>query len=66
MTKGLLTRGDALAQSFVDRLFTLFGDAEVGWDAARAIGLLASQDKVLTKKNNATVKVRLPLHRFSR
>ena len=51
-------RGHALAQKFSDRLFDLFGDASVSWDAARAIGEIARQDKILTKKNHAVIKVR--------
>lgn len=57
MTKALLTRGDALAQTFTDRLFTLFDDPDVGWSAARAIGQIVSQDRILTKKNHAVIKV---------
>ncbi len=57
ITKGLLVRGHASAQSCADRLFDLFGDAAVSWDAARAIGEIAWQDKILTKKNHAVVKV---------
>ena len=51
-------RGHALAQKFADRLFDLFGDVSVSWDAARAIGEIARQDKILTKKNHAVIKVR--------
>ena len=43
--------------SYTERLFTLFEDAEVSWDAARAIGGIVRIDKVLTKRNNAIVKV---------
>ena len=43
--------------SYTERLFTLFEDAEVNWDAARAIGGIVHTDKVLTKRNNAIVKV---------
>ena len=57
MTKALLARGDSLAQTFVDRLFTLFDDVEVGWDAARAVGDVVNQDKLLTKKNHAVIRV---------
>ncbi|KAI0091461.1 ARM repeat-containing protein [Irpex rosettiformis] len=56
ITKGLLVRGHSLAQRFANRLFDLFGDASVSWDAARAIGEIARQDKILTKKNHAVVK----------
>ncbi len=43
----------------VDRLFELFDDDKVNWDAARAIGLIPGPDKILTKKNHAVTRVRL-------
>lgn len=45
--------------SYTERLFTLFDDVEVNWDAARAIGGIVKTDKVLTKQNHAVVKVNL-------
>ena len=41
----------------VDQLFGLFGDAQISWDAARAVGSIPATDKILTKKNHAIVKV---------
>ena len=46
--------------SFVDRLFGLFEDEEVSWDAARAVGQIVAADPVLTKKNHAVIRVRTP------
>jgi DNA repair/transcription protein MET18/MMS19 len=52
-----LVRNHSEALPFVNRLFELFDDAEVGWDAARAIGQAGTVDKVLTKRNHAVIKV---------
>jgi DNA repair/transcription protein MET18/MMS19 len=50
-------RSHPSANAFIDHLFELLDDNTVDWDAARAIGLLASEDTVLTKRNNAVLKV---------
>jgi DNA repair/transcription protein MET18/MMS19 len=44
---------------FVDRLFDVLGDQEIGWDAARAIGDICGADKILTKRHHAIVKVNI-------
>lgn len=59
VSRALLVRGHPKALSFVDRLFELFGDPNVGWDAARAIGQVGTVDNVLTKHNHAIIKVML-------
>lgn len=45
------------ALQFVNRLFELFDDDSISWDAARAIGAAIGSDKVLTKKNHAIIRV---------
>ncbi|KAG2747281.1 hypothetical protein P692DRAFT_20736558 [Suillus brevipes Sb2] len=57
VTRGLLVRSHPSANAFIDHLFELLDDSTVDWDAARAIGLLASEDVVLTKRNNAVLKI---------
>ncbi|KAI0079355.1 ARM repeat-containing protein [Panus rudis PR-1116 ss-1] len=57
ISKALLVRGHSNALSYVDKLFTLFDDSTVSWDAARAIGKVVSTDKVLTKKNHAVIRI---------
>ena len=57
LTKALLVRGHARAMQNVDRLFELFDDEHVSWDAARAVGKIPATDKVLTKKNHAILRV---------
>ncbi|OCH91496.1 ARM repeat-containing protein [Obba rivulosa] len=57
VTKALLIRGDALAMQHTDKLFTLFDDSEVNWDAARAVGFAVASDKIFTKKNHAVIKM---------
>ena len=42
----------------VDRLIELFDDESVSWDAARALGRIPGEDKILTKRNHAIIKVR--------
>ncbi|KAJ7694662.1 Dos2-interacting transcription regulator of RNA-Pol-II-domain-containing protein [Mycena rosella] len=56
--KGLLVRNHPRAGAFVERLFSVFGDADkaVGAEAAKAFGELAAADGVLTKRNKAVVK----------
>lgn len=62
IAKALVIRNDSTVMRYVDRLFELFGDAEVSWDAARALGTVVATDKILTKKNHAIIKVRNPNH----
>ncbi|KAH9059086.1 ARM repeat-containing protein [Lactarius vividus] len=57
ISRALLVRGHPKALLFVYRLFELFGDADVGWDAARAIGQIGTADKELTKRNHAIIKL---------
>ncbi|KAI8996433.1 ARM repeat-containing protein [Trametes punicea] len=57
LTKALLVRGHPTAMTNVDRLFELFDDGNVSWDAARAIGRIPGPDKVLTKRNHAVIKI---------
>jgi len=42
---------------FVDCLFEVLDDQNVGWDAARAIGEIGGPDKILTKRNHANIKI---------
>lgn len=58
LTKALLVRGHPMSAKYTDKLFELFDDPNVGWDAARAIGKVPRKDKVLTKQNHAVVRVR--------
>jgi len=44
--------------TFAERLYLLFDDEYVGWEAAKAIGEIPSTDAVLTKANRAEVKVK--------
>ncbi|KAG2068710.1 hypothetical protein BDR04DRAFT_1206804 [Suillus decipiens] len=57
VTRALLVRSHPSANAFIDHLFELLDDSTVDWDAARAIGLLASEDAVLTKRNDAVLKI---------
>ncbi|KAI0251711.1 ARM repeat-containing protein [Lactifluus subvellereus] len=57
ISRSLLVRNHPRALPFANRLFELFDDTEVGWDAARAIGQVGTVDKVLTKRNHAVIKV---------
>jgi len=42
---------------FAERLYDAFGDEVIGWEAAKALGEIASPDPILTKANHAEVKV---------
>lgn len=57
ISKGLVIRSHATSGQFIDRIFEILGDTQVGWDAGRAIGDTVATDTILTKQNHATVKV---------
>jgi len=53
----LVVRKEASFTRFTDRLFGVFGDDAIGWDAAKALGHIASSDQILTKRHHAIIKV---------
>jgi len=57
ITRALLVRSHPSAHTFIDHFCELLDDSTVDWDAARALGLLANEDAVLTKRNGAVLKV---------
>lgn len=57
MARALLISKHQTAEEKVDKLFELLDDPSIAWDAAKAIGGLVKDDKVLTKQNYAVVKV---------
>ncbi|KAI0306124.1 ARM repeat-containing protein [Multifurca ochricompacta] len=57
VSRALLVRNYPQALQFVNRFFELFEDAEVSWDAARAIGQVGTVDNVLTKRNHVVIKI---------
>ncbi|CDO69761.1 hypothetical protein BN946_scf184766.g6 [Trametes cinnabarina] len=57
LSKALLLRSHPGAMTNVERLFELFDDDSVSWDAARAVGRIPGPDKVLTKRNHAVIKI---------
>lgn len=57
--KALLLLNSPSLMEFIDSLFAVFGDRDVGWEAARTVGGIASGgDEVLTKSNHAIIRVR--------
>lgn len=58
--KALLVRGDHAAMKLTERLFELFSDKDISWEAATAIGGVTAVNSVLTKPNYAVVKVSQP------
>lgn len=51
--------------TFVNKLFGVLGDSDVGTYAAKGIGEISGSDDTLTKQNHAIVKVgALLLHRL--
>ena len=44
--------------NFTERLYEVFDDASISWEAAKAIGEIPKADSILTKANHADVKVR--------
>ncbi|KAJ3516937.1 hypothetical protein NLJ89_g807 [Agrocybe chaxingu] len=57
ISKALLVRKHPLAMNFAERLFDVFGDETIGWDAARAMGDIPAHDSVLNKANHAEIKI---------
>ncbi|KAF8967720.1 ARM repeat-containing protein [Flammula alnicola] len=57
MAKALLVRRHPLAVNFAERLYDVFGDEAIGWEAAKAVGEIPSPDIILTKANHAEVKI---------
>ena len=57
VVKALLTRGDSRALPLTEKLFDLFSDESIGWDAASSIGRIAAANDILTKSNHAVTKV---------
>ncbi|KAL5531709.1 hypothetical protein ACEPAG_4586 [Sanghuangporus baumii] len=56
--KALILLNSPSLVNFIDSLFSVFGDRDVGWDAARAVGEIArGGDDVLTKSNHATIRI---------
>lgn len=56
-SKALLIRNHPIASQFIDKLFEVFHDETIGWDAARIVGEVAAPDDVLTKKHHAVIRV---------
>ncbi|SJL03979.1 uncharacterized protein ARMOST_07336 [Armillaria ostoyae] len=61
--KALLVQSHPLTLDFADRLFGVFGDESIGWDAAKAIGQVVEPGDVLSKSNHAVIKI-LHVQRF--
>jgi RNAPII transcription regulator C-terminal len=53
-----------LLAAYADSLFELFGDKNMSWFAAKAIGELGGPDTTLTKKNHAVIKAGRGSHSF--
>ncbi|GLB41862.1 putative RNAPII transcription regulator C-terminal [Lyophyllum shimeji] len=57
MSKALVVRKEPSLARFTDRLFEVFSDDEIAWDAARALGEFASPDQILIKRHHAVIKI---------
>ncbi|KAG5340290.1 hypothetical protein C0989_002306 [Termitomyces sp. Mn162] len=55
--KALLVQKHTSLSRFTDKVFELFTDDEISWDAAKTLGDLASSDQILTKRNHAVMKI---------
>ncbi|KAK0239096.1 ARM repeat-containing protein [Armillaria nabsnona] len=61
--KALLVQSHPLTLDLAERLFGVFGDESIGWDAAKAIGQVVEPGDVLSKSNHAVIKI-LHVQRF--
>ncbi|EAU90313.2 hypothetical protein CC1G_08995 [Coprinopsis cinerea okayama7 len=57
VSKALLVQNHTLAFQFSEKLFEVFGDSSINWDAAKAIGIIPGHDDVLTKPNHAVLRI---------
>ncbi|KZV93127.1 hypothetical protein EXIGLDRAFT_768350 [Exidia glandulosa HHB12029] len=57
ITKALIFRNHEQGMVNVERLFSLFTDIEIGWEAAKALGTVGGAPDVLVKKNNAVIRI---------
>ncbi|KIY65117.1 ARM repeat-containing protein [Cylindrobasidium torrendii FP15055 ss-10] len=61
LARALLVQNHSLTAPFVDRLFEVFPRADIGWDAAKALGRLvdphAEDGAVLVKKHRAVTRI---------
>lgn len=58
VSRGLVTRSDQRGFVFAQKLLSLCEDANFGFVAARAVGIVAEdKDGLLTKENHAVVRV---------
>lgn len=56
--KALLVRNHPDVSVYVDRLFSVFSDSQISWDAAKGVGELGSGgEEVLTKQNHAVIRL---------
>jgi hypothetical protein len=57
ITKAMLVQNHERSAFFFNRMFKLFEDNTMSWDAARLLGKLGGSDGILTKRKHADVKV---------
>ncbi|KAF8661259.1 hypothetical protein AX16_001362 [Volvariella volvacea WC 439] len=56
-TKALVVRSHPAAPKFVDKLFEVFGDDTINWQAAKALGQIGGSDQVITKQNHTVIRI---------
>ncbi|TDL24084.1 ARM repeat-containing protein [Rickenella mellea] len=58
ITKALVIRSHPFVEWMVNSLFEIFDDENLAWDAAKAVGRVASgEDGILTKRNHAVIRI---------
>ena len=58
IVKALLVRNHPDINAYVNRLFAIFSDPHIGWDAAKAVGELGrGGEDILTKANFSVIRV---------
>ncbi|KAG6909334.1 hypothetical protein DXG01_000934 [Tephrocybe rancida] len=57
ISKALAVQKHASLSRFTDKLFELFGDDDLSWDAAKTLGDIANADQILTKRNHSVIKI---------
>ncbi|KAG6890017.1 hypothetical protein C0992_003362 [Termitomyces sp. T32_za158] len=55
--KALVVQKHTSLTRFTDKIFELFAEKEISWDAAKTLGDIASSDQILTKCNHAVLKI---------
>lgn len=56
-SKALVVQSHPLALNFSEKLFELFSDPTINWDAAKGVGIIPGHNDILTKAHHAVLRI---------